>query len=122
MYINDNWDIFYDHRVRIATGAVEVVQFPLLKGPEMEVIKYATVSQNNAGARILSLGVFIGGQFYRFFRETTGAVYQPVGGLLELTISEGMRFGAVCASMVAADVIELFVHGFRKKIHSSNSQ
>lgn len=115
MVIDETWDVFYEHRVGIATGATEVLSLPPVMGGEQEYIKFVSALQSNAGARNVSLGVLISSEFYRFHRTVTGAAFQVVSLMPELTLTDGMIFQVEFGLMVANDAMEMWVHGFRKR-------
>jgi len=59
--------------------------------------------------------VVIQNEFYRFHRTITGAAFQVAAEAFEMYLTDGMIWGVEFGSMVAADTMEFWVHGQRKK-------
>ncbi len=117
MEFDDSWDVFYEYRTGVAVALINRLTLPVLHPKEEEYIKYAIARMTVGGAKPLTLGVLIGGQFYRFSGDLAPAAGELIGGILELTLTGGMQFVAQFEAMAGAEVMDLFVHGFRKKRH-----
>lgn len=115
MQVDESWDIFYEQRQLVATGATHRLELGKVKGNEWEFIKFASARQSNAAARTIDFGVVIQNEFYRFHRTTTGAAFQVVGQAFEMYLTDGMIWAVEFGSMAANDEMELWVHGQRKK-------
>lgn len=114
MFLDDSWDIFYELRHSIAVAGDNFLDLPVLRGGEYEKIIYAAARQTVGGAKPSSLGVLIGDDYHIFETILAPAANEVIANRFEITLGEGMRFRAEFLNMAGAEIIELFVHGFRK--------
>lgn len=111
------WEPFYEGLTAVAVAATpRYLSLPvLLPGEEMFILRAAYRTSANT-VNPIAVGVF---QYERFFRmaETLAPVAEtlyPVS--LDILLSEGMSFRGYYGSPAGAEVIELYIHGLRRKL------